>query len=127
MSQGMHSVSSVLCCFHELENISEKIRDSISISIELLKSLFTSHKPSTRDFVSTLQGMIGIFSSLKWDIYLMIILVPVETKNLDVQSGTCTLREVVIVGSIIQKVSMPANHSRYVPLSSRWLNSNFFW
>ncbi|MCL7026824.1 hypothetical protein MKW94_028124 [Papaver nudicaule] len=27
------------------------------------------------------------------------------------KSGTCTLREAVIVGSIIQKVSMPANHS----------------
>ena len=29
------------------------------------------------------------------------------------QSGTCSLREAVIVGSIIQKVSIPMLHSRY--------------
>ncbi|KAI3915142.1 hypothetical protein MKW98_011487 [Papaver atlanticum] len=32
-------------------------------------------------------------------------------KNLDYISGTCTLREAVIIGSIIQKVSIPADHS----------------
>ena len=33
---------------------------------------------------------------------------------LDLQSGTCNLREAVIIGSIIEKVSIPALHSRYV-------------
>lgn len=33
---------------------------------------------------------------------------------LDLQSGTCNLREAVIIGSIIQKVSIPMLHSRYV-------------
>lgn len=38
------------------------------------------------------------------------------------QSGTCTLQEAVIIGSIIQKVSIPPLHSMYSAIkeSSCW-------
>lgn len=35
------------------------------------------------------------------------------TIGFHVQSGTCSLREAVIIGSVIQKASIPPLHSRY--------------
>ena len=44
---------------------------------------------------------------------------------LDLQSGTCNLREAVIIGSIIEKVSIPALHSRYVFVRAYLIGSFF--
>ncbi|TXG73097.1 hypothetical protein EZV62_001676 [Acer yangbiense] len=77
-----------------------RIRDDIRKNKKLHFSLFQALKKSLYKPAAFNKGILFPLCKLV-----------IKKKSLDIQSGTCNLREAVIVGSILQKVSIPMLHS----------------
>ena len=111
-----------LSCSHVSEKIFGRTSGCILLFISLWKSVSTNLPLSLEEFYflcvrygipNIMLGWLPDFNILIFlffgmDVSYLILVLSVE------QSRTCNLREAVILGSILQKVSIPLLHSRFV-------------